>query len=65
MNNSIRYTILLVLLLITFHTQAQGLDDILGFDDTVDDVGVTTAPIHFLIPIAIAVGVVLGVRKLK
>ncbi len=65
MNNSIRYTILLIIVFITIHSNAQGFDDIIGFDDGVDDTGVSPAPIHFLIPIAIAVGVVLGVRKLR
>ena len=39
------------------------LESALGFSETVDDV--TEAPIHLLIPIALAIGVVLGIKKLK
>lgn len=39
------------------------LEDALGFTETVDDV--PEAPIHLLIPIAVAIGVVFGIKKLK
>ena len=41
---------------------ADEINDMIGFDDDVND---TTAPINFLIPLAIAIGAALGIRKLK
>jgi hypothetical protein len=34
-----------------------------GFEDTINDA--PAAPIHFLIPLAMAVGAFLGIQKLK
>ncbi|SDG39572.1 hypothetical protein [Psychroflexus sediminis] len=66
MKNFIKYTLLIVLMLAALNAEAQtGSDDfdtIIGFEDSVND---TAAPINFLIPLAIAIGVVLGIKKLK
>lgn len=64
MKYSSKYLIALFVMFITVKTDAQGLDDIL-FPDNVDDVNVTSATIHFLIPLAIVVGVVIGLKKLR
>jgi hypothetical protein len=63
MKNYMKFSILILSMFILANVEAQGLDDFIGFDDGLNDV--TTAPIHFLIPVAIIIGVVLGVRKLR
>jgi hypothetical protein len=63
MKNYMKYIILIFIMFTIVNADAQGLDDIIGFDDGVNDV--TTAPIHFLIPVAITIGVVLGIKKLR
>jgi hypothetical protein len=44
-------------------SQSTDLEDALGFTETVNDV--PEAPIHLLIPIALGIGVLLGIQKLK
>lgn len=63
MKNYLTYTLILVLMLVAFNVEAQTLDDAIGFDETVNDT--TAAPIHFLIPLAMAIGAALGIKKLK
>lgn len=52
-----------MLLLISINTQAQSLEDALGFSETVNDV--PEAPIHFLIPLALFIAAYLGIKKIK
>lgn len=52
-----------MLLLISINTQAQSLEDALGFTETVNDV--PEEPIHFSIPLALFIGAYLGIKKIK
>ncbi|NEV92648.1 hypothetical protein G3567_00620 [Psychroflexus sp. YR1-1] len=63
MKNSIKHAFILVLMLVVISTEAQTFEEIIGFEDSVSDTN--AAPIYYLIPIAIAIGVVLGIKKLK
>lgn len=63
MKHTLKYKSLLLLILVISQVAAQGLEDAIGFEDTIDDT--TAAPIHFFIPLAFAVGIVLGIKKLK
>lgn len=62
MKNYFKYTLIIVLLLVVIGVEAQTLEDAIGFEENVNDV---PTPIHFLIPLAIVVGVALGIKKLK
>jgi hypothetical protein len=66
MKNFVKYTLIIILMLVFINAEAQAtadeINDMIGFDDDVND---TTAPINFLIPLAIAIGAALGIRKLK
>lgn len=63
MKNYIKYLLTITLMLFVINAEAQGLDDIIGFDDDVNDT--SSVPINFLIPIAIMIGVAIGIKKLK
>lgn len=63
MKNYIKCAIILVLMLVFINAEAQTVDESIGFEDSVKDSN--AAPIHFLIPLAIAAGVALGIRKLR
>jgi hypothetical protein len=52
-----------MMVLVAVQVNAQGLEDAIGFEDTINDA--PAAPIHFLIPLAMAVGAFLGIKKLK
>ena len=54
---------LVICLLFSLSTQAQSLEDALGFTETVNDV--PEAPIHLLIPIMLFAGAFLGIKKIK
>lgn len=58
-----KYTLIIVLMLVFITTEAQTFEETIGFDDSVNDAN--SAPINFLIPLAIAIGVALGIKKLK
>lgn len=53
----------LLLIIVMSSASAQGLEDAIGFNDSVNDV--QAAPIHFLIPLALFVGAALAIKKLK
>lgn len=61
MNYKYQYVLLVFMTLVIIQVNAQGLEDI-GFDDTVSD---ESAPINFLIPLAIVAGAILGINRLK
>jgi len=63
MRHTYKYALLIMMVLMAVQVNAQGLEDAIGFEDTVSDE--TAAPIHFLIPLAMAVGAFLGIKKLK
>ncbi len=54
---------LVAIFLLSFHANAQSLEDALGFSETVNDV--PEAPIHLLIPVALAIGGYFGIKELK
>ena len=60
----IKFLITIALMLLVINVEAQGLDDI-NFNDNVTDNNNTPVPINFLIPMAIAIGVALGIKRLK
>ena len=53
----------LIIFLVSIQTQAQSLEDALGFTETVNDV--PEAPIHFLVPVLLLIGGYLGIKKIK
>ena len=63
MRHTYKCALLMMMVLVAVQLNAQGLEDAIGFEDTVSDT--PAAPIHFLIPLAIAVGAFLGIKKLK
>ncbi len=63
MRHTYKYALLIMMVLLATQVNAQGLEDAIGFEDTVSDT--PAAPIHFLIPLAMAVGAFLGIKKLK
>lgn len=63
MKNYIKYFVIIVLMLFVMNVEAQSLEDIIGFEDSVNDT--SSVPINFLIPIAIMIGAALGIKKLK
>lgn len=63
MINIYNYASLLLMVLVITQVGAQGIEDTIGFEDTINDTN--AAPINFLIPLAIAIGAVLGIKKLK
>ncbi|QSS96240.1 hypothetical protein [Psychroflexus sp. ALD_RP9] len=63
MRHTYKYALLMMMVLVAVQLNAQALEDAIGFEDTVSDT--PAAPIHFLIPLAIAVGAFLGIKKLK
>lgn len=50
-------------MLVLITTEAQTFEEAIGFEDSLSDG--SPAPIHFLIPVAIAIGVAIGIKKLK
>lgn len=63
MKNYIKLIMIIAFMLVLINAGAQEtFEEIIGFDDSVNN---TAAPINFLIPLAIAIGAVLGIRKLK
>lgn len=63
MKNYLKYSIIIVLVLIGISGEAQSLEDAIGFDEGVNDT--KAAPIHFLIPLAMTIGAVLGIKNLN
>ncbi len=63
MRHTYKYALLIMMVLVAVQVNAQGLEDAIGFEDTINDA--PAAPIHFLIPLAMAVGAFLGIQKLK
>ena len=63
MRHTYKYALLIMMVLIATQVNAQGLEDAIGFEDTINDA--PAAPIHFLIPLALVVGAFLGIKKLK
>lgn len=63
MRHTYKYALVLIMALVVTQVNAQGLEDAIGFQDNVNDA--PAAPIHFLIPLAMAVGAFLGIKKLK
>jgi len=63
MKTYLKYTLILVLMLVFINMEAQTLEDAIGFEETVNDA--TAAPIHFLISLAMAIGAALGIKKLR
>lgn len=61
MNYKYQYVLLVFMTLVIIQVNAQSIEDI-GFDDTVSD---KSAPINFLIPLAIVAGAILGINRLK
>lgn len=58
-----KYLLILVFLLVFIQVEAQGLEDAIGFTDDVTDA--PAAPIHMLIPIALTIGALFGIKNLK
>lgn len=63
MKNINQILLVIVFLFIFSFTQAQSLEDALGFNETVNDV--PEAPINFLIALGVIIGSFIGIKRLK
>lgn len=63
MKISFKYLAFIICLLVMTQVEAQGLEDAIGFDDGVADT--PAAPISMLVPIALALGAFMGIKKIK
>lgn len=65
MRKSIRYTSLIAAILLGIQVQAQSLEDLIGFEDNVNDSGITAAPVDSSIYVLLVFGGCLGVWQLR